>query len=86
MSTISGAPSGRGTSPSGFPRAIVATACACTSAPGISSLSEVGTACTSWTEGALTPTTTVLPSKASGSTSPLRTFENEWVGIVSGGP
>ena len=71
---------------SGRPRRTVSIAFAWISAPDISPLPVVDVGCTSWSDGAEGPTTTILLRKKPRGILPCTTRENETVRTVPGGP
>ena len=71
---------------SGSARVAVQIAFAWISGPDMRSSLAAGVACTSWSDGDVAPTTTILPRKTAGSTRPRMRSENETVRIVPGPP
>ena len=69
---------------SGKSASAVAIALACTSGPDMRLPAAV--ACSSWSTGAVAPTTTTLPRTAAGSKWPLRTSVKDRFVTVPGGP
>ncbi len=85
-SAMASQPAQSGALRSGSPCSAVQIALAWTSGPDMSSVSDVGVGCRSWSVGAVAPTTTMRSRTIAGSNFPASTRSNGIDGIVPGGP